>query len=126
MTRALGRGSTAYWACLALGEIGAEAEPAVPALQHLLETSKNLEVRREAVLSLGAIGPPAAPAVAALVCALAEEDRGIRIGAAYALGQIGPAAKAAVGAACAIDRRQPAALLADVERLGRGADQSGR
>jgi HEAT repeat protein len=95
LTRALGHSATAYWACLALGEIGAEAAPAVPALQDLLETSKNVELRREAVLSLGAIGPPAAPAVRALVRALAAEDHGVRIGAAFALGQIGPAAKAA-------------------------------
>ena len=79
------------------GEIGADAEPAVPALQHLLETSKNAGTCGGRPFS--AWGPSVRrrrPPCAALVRALDEEDRGIRIAAAYALGQIGPAAKAAV------------------------------
>ncbi len=108
LTLALGRGETAYAACLALSEIGADAAPAVPALDHLLTTARNAELRREAALSLAAIGSAAAPAVPGLVHALNEEDRGLRIAAAFALGQIGRPAKSAVAPLRALlDSNQP-------------------
>ena len=97
LTKALGNEKTAGMACLAVSELGPDAEPAVPALRRLLEHTHNGKLRREAILSLGAIGPASAPAVPALVQALADGDLQMRITAAYALGRIGPAAEAATG-----------------------------
>jgi HEAT repeat protein len=97
LVQALGNDKTAYWACLALSEVGPDAEPAVPTLRLLLDKNKNPEIRREAVMSLGAIGPASAPAVPALVAVLDQDDPAMRLSGAYALGQIGPAAKAATG-----------------------------
>jgi HEAT repeat protein len=83
---------TVYWACLVLGEIGPEADEAVPALIGLLK-SETPGIRREAAMALGQIGPAAAPAVAALT-ELLDSELG-QIGATYALAQIGPPAKSA-------------------------------
>lgn len=52
--------------------------------------------RRFAALDLGRFGPTAAEAVPALIDALGEEQRGLRIVYATTLGKIGPAAVAAI------------------------------
>jgi len=77
---------TAYWAALALNQIGPDAQEAVPALTELLG-DKRPEVRREAILTLAEIGKPAAPAVGELVKAM--DDELDRMPAVYALGRIG-------------------------------------
>jgi HEAT repeat protein len=83
---------TAYWACLVLGQIGADAKDAVPAMAALL-ADKDLFVRREAIMALAEIGPDAAAAVPQLVKALEHEID--RLPATYALGKIGKATDAA-------------------------------
>ena len=77
---------TAYWACLVLRDMGADAKAAVPGLTEALG-SKQPQVCREALLALAAIGPPAAsaaPRIATLI-----EDGLHRTAATYALGAIG-------------------------------------
>jgi HEAT repeat protein len=91
----LKKGKTAYWACLALGELGGDAAAAVPALGELLQKDPRPEVRREAALTLGSIGAKSAPAVPQLAAALNDSDAGIALAAVFALGRIGPAAKPA-------------------------------
>ncbi len=55
-------------------------------------------MRRIAAFALGKIGPAAKEAVPALIAALKDEDKDVRVYAASALGHIGPAAKEAVPA----------------------------
>lgn len=92
---AIGNQRTAYWACLALGEIGPDAAPAVPAVMQVLAKDPRAEVRREAAMTLGAIGPAAASAVPVLTRSLEDREYGVRMGAVFALGRIGPAAASA-------------------------------
>jgi HEAT repeat protein len=76
--------------------IGADAEPAVPALVEAWKaTDKDPALRSEIQFALGAIGPGAAPAVPELITSLGSDDPPVRNSACYALGKIGPAAKAA-------------------------------
>lgn len=84
-------------ACRALASYGAEAAPAVPALEKLLKDPAG-DVRWNAARALGEIGPSAESAVPALVAVLRDEDAAVREHAAEALGDIGPAAAAAVPA----------------------------
>jgi HEAT repeat protein len=71
-----------------LGEMGADAADAVPALQNLLN-SKDAEARREAIIALAEIGPAAKTAVPDLIKILDEKEFPNRGAAAYALGKIG-------------------------------------
>jgi HEAT repeat protein len=88
LIRALGKPETAYWACLALGEIGPQAQAVVPALTDAAR-SQQLDVCREAILALGAIGKEAAPAVPVISRAL--DDPRTAAAATYALAMIGTA-----------------------------------
>jgi HEAT repeat protein len=76
----------AYWAVLALGELGPDAAAAVPSLTLALKSPRR-EVREEAILALGQIGSKAAGAVPALAAALDRADEATA--AAFALGRIG-------------------------------------
>jgi HEAT repeat protein len=71
----------------ALGDLGADAVPAVPALAQAL-VDENPFVRQEAAEALGGIGPGAAAAVPALIEALDDPDPGVRKSAAAALAAI--------------------------------------
>ncbi|NEQ20796.1 MAG: HEAT repeat domain-containing protein, partial [Microcoleus sp. SIO2G3] len=82
-------------AASALGEIGAEASSAVPALTMALQDEDEY-IRRIAAYALGKIGLEAASAVPDLIAALQDTDRNLRLVAAYALGKIGPEASSAV------------------------------
>jgi HEAT repeat protein len=96
-------------AAMTLGERGAAAKPAVPALAAALADG-NLNVRYWAAHALGEIGPAAKDAVPALIGALRTSfpGRGLegptryyadaRVVAVQALGRIGPAARLAVPA----------------------------
>ena len=95
LTRLLGRDDVVYYCCMALGEIGADAAAAAPALVEVLDKNPRPEVRREAALALGSIGPAAPAGVPGLINALSNRDSVVVAGAAYALGRIGPQAKAA-------------------------------
>jgi len=100
-------------ALLALGDLGAAANAAVPALIEIVRVEKEPRSRWFAVAALGDIGPAAKAAVPVLVELLksqeiAEPDREpsevdggsipMRLAAAVALGGIGPGAKAGVPA----------------------------
>jgi HEAT repeat protein len=80
-----------------LSQLGAAAEPALPALIASLEDSAP-RVRTGAMQALGRLGPKAAPAVPSLVRRLKEEplEEMFVWNVARALGQIGPPAKEAV------------------------------
>jgi HEAT repeat protein len=78
----------------ALGNMGADAAPAVPALIATLP-DETPSVRSGVAFALGHIGPAAADAVPALVELLQDENREVRSMASVALGRIGPPAGAA-------------------------------
>ncbi len=80
-----------------MGQIGSDANLAVPALIIALEDEK-LNVRRAAAEALGQIGSDAQLAVPALITALEDENPNIRTRAVFALGQIGSDAQLAVPA----------------------------
>ncbi len=84
-------------AIAALGEMGADAETAVPALAKLLR-DRHRELRLKAVDALSSLGPSAKAAVPELTAALKDPDEGLRLGAANTLSKIGIEAKSAVPA----------------------------
>ena len=86
-------------AAVTLGEIGPEAEEAVPILIKLLQ-DQDAEgfVRANAATALGKIGEGASKAVPALINALEDQDEWVRASAAMALGEIGESASKAVPA----------------------------
>jgi HEAT repeats len=71
-----------------LGQLGASAYPAVPALIEALADA-DAGVRRSAAEALGRIGPQADAAIPALTAALADPDPGVREDAARALAALG-------------------------------------
>jgi hypothetical protein len=83
------------FAAWSLGNLGAAAEEAVPALAHALRLDDTHVV---VAAALARIGPAAAAAVPALTEALASPEHGRRWRAARTLGRIGPAAEGAVPA----------------------------
>jgi HEAT repeat protein len=83
--------SVRIFAALRLGLLGADAQPAVPALAELLG-SENVIDRRFAALALGQIGPAAKGAVPPLVKALGDADGGVGKFAVEAIQKIDPKA----------------------------------
>lgn len=83
---ALKNDKAAYWACLALREIGPAGEDAVPALIERLK-DKRPEVRREAILTLAVMGDAALPAVEQIAASL--DDEAMDDAAIYALARLG-------------------------------------
>ncbi len=88
----------------ALGDLGAAARKAVPALRGLL-TDRDKRVRAAAAESLGLIGPDAVSGVSDLLPLL--DDKEIGPLAADALGRIGPTARGAIPHLLAALRRNP-------------------
>ena len=72
----------------ALGQLGAGAYPAVPALIEALRDA-DAAVRRSAAQALSRMGPQADAAVPALTAALADPNQGVRQSAAHALAALG-------------------------------------
>jgi HEAT repeat protein len=100
---ALDNKEAAYWACLALAEIGPKAAPAVEKLGSQLD-SDEAETRMQALAALAAIGPASKPLVGKISALLSKDDMsGVRYAAAYALGMIGDRAAAAQPLAQAMD-----------------------
>ncbi len=79
----------------ALGEIGLNAEPAVPSLINALK-DKDFMVRSSATDALGKIGKKSKSTTIELINALQHENENVRIGTANALGKIGYRAKDAL------------------------------
>ncbi|MFN8092405.1 MAG: HEAT repeat domain-containing protein [Vicinamibacteria bacterium] len=108
----------AAFAAWSLGNLGAPAREAVPALARALSRA-----RTDAVVAgaLARIGPAAEGAVPTLVAALRGEDADRRWRAARTLGRIGPAAASAVGplADALGDSGNPALRLHAARALGR-------
>jgi HEAT repeat protein len=95
LVEALKNKEAAYWAALALAEIGPDAADAVEPLVELARSDDRSEVKAEAFLALGAVGAAAAPAVPELLKAIDDEDTTVHLAATYALGLIGPEARQA-------------------------------
>ena len=91
---ALQEEKAAYWACVAIADIGPDAAATVPELIVLLGRSDDLDTLSQALLALASIGPQAAAAVPAIEKLMVTEDHlPVALHAAYALGAIGsPAA----------------------------------
>jgi HEAT repeat protein len=88
-----------FHAAVALGDLGREAQPAVPLLIHTALWDEDPAVRMEAAMALWKIDRTKAPLViAALIKALANDNELICWIAADRLGQIGPEAREAVPA----------------------------
>lgn len=90
--------ATRWMAVVALGELGATARDAIPALVDAID-DEDSAVRWDAVKALGKMGPAAASAVPALIAVLGDPNDVIaRQYAVAALGSIGARAGAAVPA----------------------------
>jgi serine/threonine-protein kinase len=119
--------ANARWrAAEGLGILGAQSQPAVPAIVVLLQ-DRNEVVRWRAAEALGKIGPAARPAVGALVAALRDRPGLLTTEAAKALGRIAPGAGEAVPALSAALRSEEVFTRREAAKaLGRaGADGAG-
>lgn len=86
---ALENEKAAYWATVALEQLGPRAAPAAPTLTKLVNHS-DPEVRLQAIMTLAAIGEAARPAIRPIADRLVNDQlNGVRYAAAYALGKIG-------------------------------------
>ncbi len=107
LTAALDDPDAAYWACLALSEIGPPAAPAVAKLGQLLDSTEP-EVRLEALVALAAIGTASKPLSGKVGQLLtSDEEGGVRYAAAYALGMIGDKESALPLLEHALDDKDP-------------------
>lgn len=90
--------NAAYWACVAIAEIGPDASGAVPELAAFLDSHDKFEQIPAAMLALAAIGPEAKSAEAAIAAALDRwsDDHSVQISGLYALGAIGAADSKAI------------------------------
>ena len=88
LTAALELRDARYWACLALGEMGPQAQTAVPALIKALDDDRP-EVRLQAAIALGEIGPDAKPAASTITKLIDDPYPSVRTAAIFALGRIG-------------------------------------
>ncbi len=106
-------------AAKALGEIGAVAGEAVPALAGALKDNDKY-VRAAAAEALGKFGPGAEPAVGDLGAALGDTYFGVGINAANALAAIGPRAQKAIPALiAALNDRVPVVQIGAAIALGK-------
>lgn len=81
---------SAYWASVAVAEIGPAAAGTVPELTAVLEKTEDPDTRAKALLALAKIGPKAKSAVPAIEKVLSNNpDAAPALYGAYALGEIG-------------------------------------
>jgi HEAT repeat protein len=111
-----------------LGQVGADAREAVPALTESFKNkNKAVDVRMACAETLAQIGPDAKSAIPALTEALKDGNGVIRVKAAEALSQLGPEVKTAVPAlvgALKDQAQDPNVRRKAAEILGRiGADE---
>jgi HEAT repeat protein len=131
-----------FHAAIALGDLGREAQPAVPVLIHTALWDEDPAVRVEAAVALWKIDRKGPLVIPALIKALADDNELICWIAADCLGQIGPEAQQAVpalqqalhrpfkiglirrGIALALERIDPRAVAAGPPAMaGRGSQQ---
>jgi HEAT repeat protein len=117
LIEALGDQDAAYWACLALAEIGPSAKAAVPALQKLLDSDEP-DLRLQALVTMGEIGPDAAPAVPRIAQVLTGDPfENVQAAAAYALGAIGQKRVAAAALRAGLNQDDPLVRVASAWAL---------
>ncbi len=90
LIEALGNENSAYWAAVAISEIGPNAAGTVSAMIKSLETTNDTSLQTQLCLALAKVGKPALSASDA-ICALLtkSEDASVRMAGSYALGAIG-------------------------------------
>jgi hypothetical protein len=117
----------AHWqAALALAEIGAPAEAAIPALLDALQTEAVHRPSRTPASAALALWRMSAAAVPGLTSLLQHEKPAVRIGAALALGGHGAAARGAVPALLAmLDEPAGEARIVAANTLGAIGPQAG-
>ncbi len=83
--------NTAYWACVAIADIGPAAAGTVPELAEFLQNNDQFESAPQALLALAAIGPAAEAAAPAVTETLQRfsDDQSVQLAGMYALGSIG-------------------------------------
>jgi HEAT repeat protein len=80
----------AYWACLAIEELGETASDAVPGLMELLDSKPDDDVKVQALLALAKVGPKASAAQQQVITALEPSSSdSVLTAAAYAAGLVG-------------------------------------
>ncbi|MCO8121076.1 HEAT repeat domain-containing protein [Stieleria sp. TO1_6] len=90
LVEALKNERAAYWACLAIDQIGAPAAPAVDGLQKLIRDTKDEGLKVQAIIALAAIGPAAAKAEGVVVDQMkADQSPEVQTALAYAAGILG-------------------------------------
>lgn len=90
LIEALKNERAAYWACLAIEEIGPAAAGTVGGLQSVVQTTEDEGLKVQAILALAKIGPASAVAKDDLVKQLgAGEPESVQAAAAYASGMLG-------------------------------------
>ncbi|QEG39430.1 HEAT repeat domain-containing protein [Roseimaritima ulvae] len=90
LTAALKNERAAYWACIAIEEIGPDAAPTVPGLQSLLRESNDDHLKVQALLAIAKIGPAGKQAAPEIAAALADANtEPVKIAAAFAAGTHG-------------------------------------
>jgi len=104
-------------AAKSLGELGADAKDAVPALTKAL-ADKDLFVRRYAAEALGEIGPDAKSAVGKLTLAMADSRREVALAAVEAIGKIGPGGVQALISALKDPNKDPQVRKRAAQGLG--------
>ncbi len=90
LNAALNEPKAAYWACVAIADIGPDAAGTVPALTEFLQTHDKAEAIPQALLAVAAIGPAAKPAQAAVSGVIEKwsDDQSVLLAGLYALGAI--------------------------------------
>lgn len=83
--------NAAFWACLAIADIGPDAAGTVPELIDFLNNHDKVEAIPQAMLALAAIGLAASSAESAITDALERwnDDQSVQLSGMYALGSIG-------------------------------------
>lgn len=90
LVAALKNERAAYWACLAIEELGKTAAPAVPALIDLLKSKPNDDLKVQALLALAKIGTEATAAQQQVLALLEPSSSdSVLTSAAFAAGSIG-------------------------------------
>lgn len=82
--------NSAFWACVAIADIGPDAADVTPELAEFVRSSDLPESTAKALMAVAAIGPAASSAEPAVLAAMkSSEETAIQLTGLYALGSIG-------------------------------------